>query len=161
MRGATPPLLQYVFMAWCLTKHRGNFKFHLPSTCKCKFKANNGVVLFLYTTWTFRQFHICHLYNQFFRLETIKWWNAWITCCYFLRVVGCETIDVTGVEGGERWFRTTNWIIFCLLKDAVAVWKDIRLRTRWKRDHAWWVGKDLKGSGRGLFEGTVSEYSWT
>jgi hypothetical protein len=25
MRGAIPPLPQYVFMAWCLVKHRGNF----------------------------------------------------------------------------------------------------------------------------------------
>jgi hypothetical protein len=27
MRGAIPPLLQYVFMAWCLVKHRDNFLF--------------------------------------------------------------------------------------------------------------------------------------
>jgi hypothetical protein len=25
MRGAIPPLPQYVFMAWCLVKHRDNF----------------------------------------------------------------------------------------------------------------------------------------
>jgi hypothetical protein len=29
MRGAIPPLPQYVFMAWCLVKHRDNFTFHL------------------------------------------------------------------------------------------------------------------------------------
>jgi hypothetical protein len=27
MRGAIPPFLQYVFMAWCLIKHRDNFTF--------------------------------------------------------------------------------------------------------------------------------------
>jgi hypothetical protein len=27
MRGAIPPLPQYVFMAWCLVKHRENFTF--------------------------------------------------------------------------------------------------------------------------------------
>jgi hypothetical protein len=27
MRGAIPPLHQYVFMAWCLAKHRDNFSF--------------------------------------------------------------------------------------------------------------------------------------
>jgi hypothetical protein len=27
MSGAIPPLPQYVFMAWCLVKHRGNFTF--------------------------------------------------------------------------------------------------------------------------------------
>jgi hypothetical protein len=27
MRGAIPPLLKYVFMAWCLVKHRDNFTF--------------------------------------------------------------------------------------------------------------------------------------
>jgi hypothetical protein len=27
MRGAIPPLYQYVFMAWCLVKHRDNFTF--------------------------------------------------------------------------------------------------------------------------------------
>jgi hypothetical protein len=29
MRGAIPPLPQYVFMAWCLVKHRDNFTFLL------------------------------------------------------------------------------------------------------------------------------------
>jgi hypothetical protein len=33
MRGAIPPLLQYVFMAWCLVKHR-DFKTNLVSQCK-------------------------------------------------------------------------------------------------------------------------------
>jgi hypothetical protein len=31
MRGAIPPHHQYVFMAWCLVKHRDNFTF-LPFT---------------------------------------------------------------------------------------------------------------------------------
>jgi hypothetical protein len=29
MRGAIPPLPQYVFMVWCLVKHRVNFTFYL------------------------------------------------------------------------------------------------------------------------------------
>jgi hypothetical protein len=29
MRGAIPPLPQYVFIAWCLVKHRHNFTFYL------------------------------------------------------------------------------------------------------------------------------------
>jgi hypothetical protein len=29
MREAIPPLPQYVFMAWCLVKHRENFTFYL------------------------------------------------------------------------------------------------------------------------------------
>jgi hypothetical protein len=29
MRGAIPPLLLYVFMAWCLVKLRDNFTFYL------------------------------------------------------------------------------------------------------------------------------------
>jgi hypothetical protein len=28
MRGAIPPLPHYVFMAWCLVKHRDNFTFY-------------------------------------------------------------------------------------------------------------------------------------
>jgi hypothetical protein len=32
MRGAIPPLSQYVFMAGCLVKHRDNFTFTLPYT---------------------------------------------------------------------------------------------------------------------------------
>jgi hypothetical protein len=28
MRRAIPPLPQYVFMAWCLIKHRDNFTFY-------------------------------------------------------------------------------------------------------------------------------------
>jgi hypothetical protein len=29
MRGTIPPLPQYVFMAWCLVKHRDKFTFYL------------------------------------------------------------------------------------------------------------------------------------
>jgi uncharacterized membrane protein YbaN (DUF454 family) len=29
MSGAIPPLHQYVFIAWCLVKHRDNFTFYL------------------------------------------------------------------------------------------------------------------------------------
>jgi hypothetical protein len=31
MRGAIPPLTQYVLMVWCLVKHRDNFTFHYIS----------------------------------------------------------------------------------------------------------------------------------
>jgi hypothetical protein len=37
MNGAIPPLLQYVFMAWCLVKHRDNFTFLfsvIPKQCQ-------------------------------------------------------------------------------------------------------------------------------
>jgi hypothetical protein len=34
MRGAIPPLLQYVFMAWCLVTHRDNFTFY-STTLQC------------------------------------------------------------------------------------------------------------------------------
>jgi hypothetical protein len=32
MRGAIPPLPQYVFMVWCLVKHRDNFTFTFYDT---------------------------------------------------------------------------------------------------------------------------------
>jgi hypothetical protein len=32
MSGATPPLLQYVFMAWCLVKAQGQLSLPLPFT---------------------------------------------------------------------------------------------------------------------------------
>jgi hypothetical protein len=32
MRGAIPPLPQYVFVAWCLVKHRENFTFTFTFT---------------------------------------------------------------------------------------------------------------------------------
>jgi hypothetical protein len=31
MRGAIPPISQYVFMVWCLVKHRDNFTFTFTS----------------------------------------------------------------------------------------------------------------------------------
>jgi hypothetical protein len=31
IRGAIPPLPQYVFVEWCLVKHRDNFTFYLPN----------------------------------------------------------------------------------------------------------------------------------
>jgi hypothetical protein len=30
--GAIPQLPQYIFMAWCLVKHRDNFTFYLPNS---------------------------------------------------------------------------------------------------------------------------------
>jgi hypothetical protein len=44
MRGAIPPLSQYVFMAWCLVKHRDNFTFTFlceQTTRKQNKKTNN------------------------------------------------------------------------------------------------------------------------
>jgi hypothetical protein len=32
MRGAIPPLPQYIFIAWCLVKHRDNFTFMFINT---------------------------------------------------------------------------------------------------------------------------------
>jgi hypothetical protein len=31
MRGAIPPLSQYVFIAWCLVKHRDTFTFNFTT----------------------------------------------------------------------------------------------------------------------------------
>jgi hypothetical protein len=40
MRGATPPLPQCAFMAWCLVKQRDNFTFYTQKKrCMDKFKA--------------------------------------------------------------------------------------------------------------------------
>jgi hypothetical protein len=36
MRGAIPPLPQYVFMAWCLVKHRNNFTFTFTFSKPCR-----------------------------------------------------------------------------------------------------------------------------
>jgi hypothetical protein len=38
MRRAIPPLPQYVFIAWCLVKHRKNFTFTFTFT----FNTDNG-----------------------------------------------------------------------------------------------------------------------
>jgi hypothetical protein len=42
MRGAIPALLQYVFMVWCLVKHRDNFTF-LPDIIKITFGSMRWV----------------------------------------------------------------------------------------------------------------------
>jgi hypothetical protein len=46
MRGAIPPLPQYVFMAWCLVKHRDSFTFtFIPETfCRNWRKTRKNVV---------------------------------------------------------------------------------------------------------------------
>jgi hypothetical protein len=36
MSGAIPSLPQYVFMAWCLVKHRDNFTFYLDKAASIK-----------------------------------------------------------------------------------------------------------------------------
>jgi hypothetical protein len=50
MRGAIPPLPQYIFTAWCLVKHRDNFTFHLywdsPSLLSNGYPARGWSCLF-------------------------------------------------------------------------------------------------------------------
>jgi hypothetical protein len=42
MRGAIPPLPQYVLLAWCLVKHRDNFTFlPLPVHAFCTLRISN------------------------------------------------------------------------------------------------------------------------
>jgi hypothetical protein len=43
MRGAIPPLPQYIFMAWCLVKHRDNFTFNLSPNITCIWKYNTKI----------------------------------------------------------------------------------------------------------------------
>jgi hypothetical protein len=42
MRGALPPLPQYVFMGWCSVKHRDNFTLlYIPRTCMIQVTSQN------------------------------------------------------------------------------------------------------------------------
>jgi hypothetical protein len=43
MRGSIPPLPQYVFMAWCLVKHRDNFTF-IYSLCLALISLTRAVL---------------------------------------------------------------------------------------------------------------------
>jgi hypothetical protein len=45
-RRAIPPIPQYVFMAWCLVKHRENFYFTCGEYSR-KYKENNDCVQFV------------------------------------------------------------------------------------------------------------------
>jgi hypothetical protein len=45
MRGATLPLPQYAFMAWCLVKHRDNFTLRSSEVCGGYLEEVTGVVL--------------------------------------------------------------------------------------------------------------------
>jgi len=42
MRGSIPPFPQYVFMVWCLVKHRDNFTFN--------FTVYNNLLLFSWSS---------------------------------------------------------------------------------------------------------------
>jgi hypothetical protein len=46
MGEAIPPLLQYVFMAWCSVKHRDNFTFQ---ECSEKFLKNEANAVNIYS----------------------------------------------------------------------------------------------------------------
>jgi hypothetical protein len=55
MRGAIPPFTQYVFMAWCLVKHRDNFTFTIiliQKQCKHDMDTYGGVALPILNTGT-------------------------------------------------------------------------------------------------------------
>jgi hypothetical protein len=56
MSGAIPPLRQYVFMAWCLVKHRDNFTFMtLKTHTNYRHLASNERTSVKYANWTYVQ----------------------------------------------------------------------------------------------------------
>jgi hypothetical protein len=56
MRGAIPPLLQYVFMAWCLVKHRDSFTLPLTVRQRIAIWTDEEVAEFILTL-----FHIGYI----------------------------------------------------------------------------------------------------
>jgi hypothetical protein len=52
IRGAVPPLIQYVFMAWCLIKHRENFTVILPYLLLLSLSKINEVMAFIHLTFS-------------------------------------------------------------------------------------------------------------
>jgi hypothetical protein len=60
MRGTISPFPQYVFMAWCLVKHRDNFTFYLKkygylSTEACLRRGNYALFIMLSLYWVHRR----------------------------------------------------------------------------------------------------------
>jgi hypothetical protein len=58
MRGAIPPLPQYVFMAWCLVKHRDSFTFTFA-------RDDTGLVLVSVLSCDDTSFRLCHILSRF------------------------------------------------------------------------------------------------
>jgi hypothetical protein len=89
MRGAIPPLNQYVFMAWCLVKHRDNFTFTLHCSRVVKFclviSLQNTRCSF--TTISFRKIRILRYHHIVVALVVVDF-------VVFVTVVSrCELID--------------------------------------------------------------------
>jgi hypothetical protein len=66
MSGAIPPLLQYVFMAWCLVKHRDNFTFYLYNTALHEETKSSEKYEDLSTCWL-----LCYINVFWFTCEII------------------------------------------------------------------------------------------
>jgi len=79
MRGAIPPLPQYVFMAWCLVKHRDNFTFpfYAIRTVNIFSRFSNALVFSL--SWQFLKITTFYEKNKFLVLQ-------FQTCCCVSRV---------------------------------------------------------------------------
>jgi hypothetical protein len=61
MCGTIPPLPQYVFMAWCLFKHRGNFTFTFTFTSIFNKCVNRDFVVF----WVVAPWNVVIGYQRF------------------------------------------------------------------------------------------------
>jgi hypothetical protein len=70
MCGAIPPLPLYIFMAWCLAKHRDNFIFTTASTKLQYCQSSNSFNIILEPTPKSPSFHIS-------RLTHFSFPNAW------------------------------------------------------------------------------------
>jgi hypothetical protein len=79
MRGAVPPLLQYVFVAWCLIKHRDNFTFTFTVLNTYQSPAESTVLLVSEVSvycYSVGCFHFIKMKNNLYLEATIS--SLWL-----------------------------------------------------------------------------------
>jgi hypothetical protein len=102
MSGAIHPLPQYVFMAWCLVKHRDNFTFYLlPFPVTISSFILEFTFLFIY--YNFQEIHLESVSRDLiFLLNSLESLLKNLVISYFYRLEWTEMSSGLGVGRGAN-----------------------------------------------------------
>jgi hypothetical protein len=159
MRGAIPPLSQYVFMAWCLVKHRDTYIFYLlpqpgnfwicprsfqeiPMCFSARRQATwSYFVVFLSPSGLILGWNLITVQRRFlshpFQLKTQ---NHPTNRCRITNAIEEESFNKGSIDSTA---------------DVIQSW------INWEDTHEWWENKNLEGKdSRGDTEGNQIQFSW-
>jgi hypothetical protein len=107
MRGAIPTLPNFIFLAWCLIKHRDSFTFTLPSNRSLYQSQFNEDESWTCGAYEMKIEHRILVENIKDHLEDLVVDGRIIMKCVFAEI-GCELwagLNCSGCSGGLLWIQ--------------------------------------------------------